>query len=992
MSIEGYVLSLFKRKRLYWVIIIFIIIAAFFRIPELQIWLLPKLKPSKFFVVTEFPNHSAEDTDLMVSLPISEMVSSVKSVERIRTISEHGKSIVQIDLRFGASLSEFKDQLYQTIFEMKDKLPFGVGSSLVSQGDAIERPFMEILIPKGNWKKFDSSDFHLKQLQFQLERISGVTEVRMFGKPQHSSFISINSNVFDLFPISIRDLEFQIQAAIQGGSLGKIDGYTNDTELKFAAEILTHKDLLKFPIYLGNGNSVPLGRLATVFESELPSEKLTRIDQKDSIYIAIYSDPSSNPLRVSSEVQTKLQILDSELNPHIFYDGSTELRNQLHQFGINIVWGLVFAFLFSYLLYRNWIPAIILFASVFFSLVLFFHFLLLFSISINLLSLGGISVGIGMLFDASNLTVFSIRKQLNKQSILGEAVSKGIRSILISLVSSSFTTIVVFIPLLVFPIKWKDFFFDSSVCIALLVFCSLISSLLIVPLLSLLFADSLRERKENLNRETYLFQLYKRSHDFLNRFCNRRFAIFTCFILFFGVFSFGAKWEVFPKQPSIGIRLQLSPRSNLSLQEELTFIYDLEQRIKHFDPRLSILVVPLNLRETKHQHPQKTIPIELKLMRAEKIKELETFLADVLSGSNWDWKLDSIQSEVSTALPFVSTDSIVFLHESWDELRNFTSEFARNNKLMLDGGFDFYPKKIYIEELSRNQIPVAELIPNETDFKQKYLYQQIPKYLGSIGETKQDLYLGIDSLDISLRNKKEIKKFSFKTKANDLTYVGSLFQSKMKESFDQYRREYGLFYMEWIGELSNINSLSIGTTNGLSLIKVSVKKEVGIFFLSLFVLLFLSFVFIYLSLVGIYESFGIPLFYLGISFFYLSITTFFVFLLFNTFHLGHYIGLIVLLGLSIDSISLFGERWIDCPENFSFSGRMESVFRWLLWPIFLNSGTTMMGFLPAIVFSSIGSEFTRSIALTMFVGIPVSVFFTFYIYPILFNRYLVRLQ
>lgn len=989
MSIRSYIHSLFQHKQLYWVICILLFIAVFFRISELEIWLLPKLTPASYFILTEYPNHSAEDTDLLVSLPISEMVSSVKSVERIRTMSEHGKSIVQINLQFGASVSEFKDELYQTILEMKDKLPLGVGNSRLLQGEVSETPFLEILIPKTKFGNAENFNFYLQQLFFQLERISGVTEVKRVAEPKNSTFISLDSQVLDLFPINIRDLEHQIQVAMRGGSLGSLEGYTKNTELKFAPEIRSSLNLHPFPINLGNGNSVSLGRLAKIYQSQLPSERITRINGMSTVYIAVFTDPSANPLKLSSEIKEKLKQFENELPSNIFYNGSDELENQLVQFGFNVIWGLFFAFLFSYFLYRSWTPALILFVSVLFSLILFFHLLLLFSISINLLSLGGISVGIGMLFDASNLSVFSIRKQLLNDVSAVEAVIEGLRSVLVSLFSSSLTTIVVFVPLLVYPMEWKDFFFDSGVCIALLVFCSLVSSVFIVPLISISFSDFLKPSGYNTNTENLILGFYERTYVFFQFWNYKAVVILLVLFLSFIIFSIGPKFEIFPKQKPVGVRLEMIPMQPIRLEDELAFVLDLERKIKRYDSNISVLVVPLDVKNTQNENPQIGIPIQWKLLRVSDHEKLKTFISDNLSKTNWDWKFESIESQVASTLPLVFVDSLLFFHDSWEELKRIAKEFEIKSKTLgFAGKFDFLPKQIILEEWDRNQIPVPDFIPNEEDLKLKFLYHQIPKYLGTVGETsKNNLYLGLDSFGPDSWNWKDLPSLSFKTKTNESTYISSLYQSRKKESYNQFRRDSGLFYMEWIGEYADSDPRLVLPSGPFSILKVSAKDQIQKFYLILVVLLLISFVFIYLALVGIYESFEIPFFYLSISFLYLAFTTTFVFILFQEFHLGHYLGLIVLLGLSIDSISLFGERWREIPAETIGFKRRELVFRWLVWPILLNSGTTMMGLIPVIVLGNQNSEFSKAIALTMFIGILISIVFVFYIYPTLFYRF-----
>ncbi|MCW7493882.1 efflux RND transporter permease subunit [Leptospira sp. 2 VSF19] len=989
MKLENYVFSLFKHKRLYWVLFFCFFLGVIFRLPELEIWLLPKLTPMRYYVVTDYPHHSAEDTDLSVSVPISEMVSSVKSVKRIRTDSEHGKSVVQIDLEFGASNLEFKDQLYQTILEMKDRLPLGARAPRLLQGEMKERPFIEILIPKGDRKESDSFNFSLQQLVFQLERISGVTEVRIKGEPKHSSFISLKSHVLDVFPITVRDLESQIHAAIRGGSLGKIEGYTKDTELKFASQVKNHEDLFEFPIDLRDGYSVNLGQLATIFDSELPNEKLTRLDGRSSVYLALFTDPTANPLKISSEVRKKLQNLDLTLSPFIFFDASNELRIQLKQFVINLVWSLLFAFLFSYLLYRSWVPAFILLTSVVFSLLLFFHLVLFFSISINLLSLGGISVGIGMLFDASNLVVFSIRKKLENNIILN-SVTKGIRSVLISLFSSSLTTIVVFIPLLVFPLEWNSFFYDSGICIALLVFCSFISSLWIVPLVIISFAESLKGADLNLTFESLLFLKYEKSYKIWEGLNKNKITLVICILALVSSIGFGFHWQVFPKQPNIGFSLLLAPKTTLSLTEELSVVHELQTEIQKINPNHPSLVVPREGFDPKKQNPNQAIPIEWKLLGLKKQKELESILSELLSTKKWDWKLEPIESQVAIALPFLPKDSIIFLHESAHELLKVTNQFnGIARELGFAGSLNFSPKQIIMEEWYRNQIPIPELILNEDDLMQRVLYKGNQLFLGTIGEAnKRDLYIGIDSSNFDFVGIPDSKNIRFKTKTYESTFIGSLFTSKKKDSYTEYHRESGLFYNEWVGESLGIDSNLFKKEGGLSVVFESAKKEIRRFYLILILLFLLSFVYIYLTLVGIYESFLIPCFYLGISLLYLAVTVASIFILFREFHLGHYIGLIILLGLSIDSISLFGEKWMEFQKEDPNEKKIEDSFRWLILPIGLNSGTTLMGILPVILFGVPGSEFSQTIALTMFVGIPISVFFVFYIYPVLFQKYM----
>ncbi|TGL25521.1 efflux RND transporter permease subunit [Leptospira yanagawae] len=978
-----------KRNRSCLVFVLFIFIVLLFRLQEIQIKLLPELTSLRYFIVTDFPNHSALDVDQTVSLPISNRVSSLKSVKKIRTSSIHGESSVQIDLQFGSKVSEFKDGLYQLLFEIKESLPIGVNTPKLSERSEYEQPFAEIVIPKSKNRNPLEFDYQLRGIIETLERISGVSSVSTFGDEKANILISMDQHYFNFFPIKLRDLEFQIQTGIQNGSLGKYYGAKDATEIKFQSEIADQFTLKQFPIHLGNGEFFPLDRVSRI--TNVPSGRnfLTRWKGEECIYIRIAADPKHNPLQIANQIESIVNENQGLKGIEIISSSASELKAQLFQFLFFFLISFGMALFFSYRLYQNLHGVIILSVSVTFTLVLFLHLLLLFSVSINLLSLSGISVGIGMLFDANNLTYYSIDTEWRKSEVLErfEVLEKGIRSIWTSLVSSSFTTIIVFLPLLLYVHEWREFFFDIGFCIILLIFCSLCSSIFFVPLFYLSLPRVVSKYPLPSKTFSFFVRFRKIFPLILHKKSVWRYSSLLGFPVLFFLFLYFPKFLIYPEPLPVGKTIQLFPKQMISNKELEEVLFRLSNACKTKESNLNLLVLPIGGKNT-NSLTQTVTPFQIKVWGEDQSWECLAKLTHFFPESKWTCKIVDIPSEISKSLPFQSQDHLTILNANWNLLVQFY-EKIKQTKQSFSGIFSYEPKQIFMEFLTPKKIPIGMEDSDPDEFRRQILYANQAKYLGSIGlGEKEDLYLSTNwKEDFVMKKKNSNQNVSTQTFSftKSVPYE-DFYDKKVETIYEEYKRESGLFYLEWLGGISQIQDLLQEKTNGFQFILHSRRDEIINFFTTLSSLLLISFSFVYLLLVAIYESFRKPFLHLFICMIVFLSVILILFLLVSEIHFGHYIGIVIVLGISVDNISLYDEKWREFNSIKNSEIRNTKVLNWIEKPILLNSGTTVFGLLPIIAMNLSGMEFVRSIAISMFVGISVSLFYFYTLYPKLFAK------
>lgn len=979
-----------SRNSLCLVLVIFFCILLLFRWKEMNLELLPDLTSLRYFVVTEFPNHSAFDIDQTVSLPMSNQFSTLKSVKRIRTSSLHGESTIQIDLQFGSSVSEFKDGLYQLLYEIKESLPYGVQTPKLLERNEYEKPLIEILIPRIQNFKNPAFSYHTKRFIEDVERISGVIHVNVFGEEKSNLLITLNQNYFSFYPIKLRDLEFQVQAGLQSGSLGKFLGTTKETEIKFQSEIENLKSLQEFPIHFGNGEFLPLGKFSEITRVDSVKKRFTLWNGEESVYLGIAADPKQNPLRISSEIERLIRQNDQLQGVTIVSNSSWELKTQLMQFLFFFFLSFAFALLFSYLLYQNIHSVVILSLSVSFTLVLFLHLMDLFSLSINLLSLSGISVGIGMLFDANNLTYYSINSEWKTSSRLPapEVLTRGIRSIWTSLLSSSFTTIIVFLPLLLYVHEWREFFSNIGLCIILLVFSSLLSSLFIVPLFYVSFKRKMILPSSDSIDLNSFEKLRNRISSKLNR--KRVFFLSSLFIVLLILlcsFSF-PKFLIYPETVPIGKTIQLIPKQNLLIAEVKDTLDHLTPVCSKNKANVDWLVLPKG-EETIPHFSNVAIPLQIKVLGDEETEECVKMILSFLNESRWNRKIVNIQSEITRSLPFQSEDSFTILNENWEWLVQFFQNFQFHTKEE-NGRFSYEPKPITMEFWTQKKIPVGIGDMDLEEIQRRILYANDAKYLGSLGlGEKLDLFLSTKGKGKSVPQEgMEKENLENNSSVIETIPLKRFFDQKLLNTYEEYKRDSGLYYLEWIGE-NQLKEVIIGwKQKGFQFLEHSYAEDVVSFFLILFSLLLVSFLFVYLLLVAIYESFQKPLLHLSICFFVFLSVVFILLVISSEIHFGHYIGIVIVLGVSVDNVSLFDEKWKEYSLIQNKEERIQKVLHWLEKPILLNSGTTMFGVLPVILFPIHGMEFVRSIAFSILIGVLISLFFLYCFYPHIFSKYI----
>ncbi|MCW7504783.1 efflux RND transporter permease subunit [Leptospira paudalimensis] len=974
-------------NRLCWVSMILMFIGIYFQMNRFRFQLLPNLTPLQYQITTSFANHSAEEVDQTLSLPMSKRISSLKAVKQIRTHSEHGLSKIKILLQSEVSVWEFKEELFQLLFEIKDELPLGVGTPKVQMGSENQNPFFEFTISKRTNLPKENFSFLINQLKYKLERISGVIEVKKIGDSESFGLIHLRDTLLNLHPVKIKDIELQIISAMQAGSLGKLFDVGRETEIKYGPEISSLEEIRKFPIHLGDSKYITLEEIAETSILQSSVNQIVQNGGNDSVYFAIYADRAQDPLKLSSQIQRILKEYKQSIQPIVYSDTSTELTKQLVQFFFFLLASLLCALIFSYSLYKEWFPVLCLLFSVIFSLVCFFHLMNLFAISVNLLSISGISVGIGMLFDSNNLIYYSIQSECKKGGVNVRTVTDGVRNVLISLFCSGLTTMVVIFPLLLYAHEWRDFFYDIGLSIVLLIFSSLVTSVTVVPLLFLTFNPTLRKKTDQ--KEKVLFHLSLDSNMIFHwKHCIVILCL-TFLFLTFVLYPHQDQFHIFPKPKPIGKLIHVEPKYKIQFLEETFLMNEILNRSNGNQLSQNIVILPQNIHSDQMDPNINAVPFVIKYFDFDGSEQWLSETLQLINLNRWQVAVSELHSELSHSLPFLPVDKIVFLHENWEELNRFANQVLHlKTEEKLGGNFYFIPSPIKMKVWKSKIVPNSEVQPDIDDLEINLLYRNSPKFLGNLGKVYPlPMYLSIGKGGEESKNTPSSSLPVFKSAGKDPIFPESLFQMTEQNSYSVYQRESGKFYLEWGGEIGIETSILTNKIEGLQYYINSSKKETFDFYMTLFVLLICSYTLIYLALVGIYESFYRPFLYLSISFCYFLSVTVLLIITIPEIHFGHYMGLVILIGLSIDSISLYGERWELTREIPNISLRIKTVFDWLQKPILLNFGSTFFGLLPVVFIVFPGSEFVRAIAVTMCIGILVSYVFVFYLYPKIFKNF-----
>lgn len=471
-------------------------VMALFRLP---VALLPSLSYPALVIWTSWEDVSPERVEQSVTIPIEQAVVGVPGVRDITSRSQLGGSFVRLDFGWNSDLDFAALDVRQKLDRVAGALPDSAERPLVLRVDPSDRPILMIAMGEiGAPDPTPSQLIDLKQIgesvvARRLEQLDGVARVRVTGGYQREIQVSIDPDRMAAYGIDM----LQVERALQDANLSLAGGTIQKGPFRYMVEVsgkFRSVDEVAAAVVSGQGRpSVRLTELATVREGVARRHGMVRFDGREVLLLLVERRPDANTVKTAAEARQALEDLKSELpgiGLDVVVDESVFIEAAIDGVIEALVWGglLAVGILLFFLRRPRLLAAVALAVPLSLAIALVFFDLL--HITLNLISLSGLALGVGLLVDNSIVVVENIARLREEGLSPRVAAAQGATEVAGAITASTLTTLAVFVPLTFVEGLAGRLFRDQSLAVVCSVGASLLVALTVVPLVAS------RDRKE----------------------------------------------------------------------------------------------------------------------------------------------------------------------------------------------------------------------------------------------------------------------------------------------------------------------------------------------------------------------------------------------------------------------------------------------------------------------------------------------------------------
>ncbi len=465
-------------------------ILAMFRLP---VALLPSLTYPALLIWTSWPEMPPEQIERRVTLPVEQAVAGIPGVADVTGRSQLGGSLVRLDFGWSTDLDYAALETRQKLDRLTGQLPDRVERPLVMRIDPSERPVLVLALGATDDTDLTPGQLmDLKQLgedvvARRLEQLDGVARVRVTGGYRREIRIDVQPHRMATYSVHLQALERALREAnvsLAGGTIQKgpfryaveISGEFRDSAEVAATVVSEHG---KPPVRLAD--------VADVREGMARRRGLVRLDGREVLLLLVERRPGANTVKTAAEARRVLEDLQHELpgvDIDVVVDESGFIEAAIGGVVQALLWGGLLAVVILLLFLRRPRLLTAVAVSVPLSLVLalvLFDFL---GMTLNLISLSGLALGVGLLVDNSIIVVENIARLREKGLGVYEAAAAGAAEVAGAITASTLTTLAVFLPLTFAEGLAGRLFRDQSLAVACSVGASLLVALTVVPLIA----------------------------------------------------------------------------------------------------------------------------------------------------------------------------------------------------------------------------------------------------------------------------------------------------------------------------------------------------------------------------------------------------------------------------------------------------------------------------------------------------------------------------
>jgi len=452
---------------------------------RLPVDLLPDVTYPTVTVRVGYPGVGPQEIEQMLTRPIEQAVSAVAGLEQVNSTSQEGSSIIRLSFRWGTDLNEAMDDLRTRLDRVRGRLPLEAEALTIFRLDSNAQPIMSLGI-EGDYDRVTLREIAENQLAPRLERVNGVASVTAGGGLRRQIHVELSKEKVAALDLPVERINALLRTENQNTPLGEVAQGERMYLLRSAAQFQNLDEIRNLVLMTRNGVPIYLRDVAEVKDTTEDIRSLLRINGKAGVRMQVQKQSGTNTVEIAEAVKAEIERINREMpniKLNVLDDSSVYIRRSINSVQEHALLGSLLVTLIIFAFLRSFRSTLIVCTSIPISVIGTFALLYFAGFTLNVMTFGGLALGIGMVVDASIVVLENAFRHMEHGKDRVTAAIEGSEEVWSAIVASILTHIAVFVPLLFLTGISSILFRQLSVVVIFSLLMSLLVAVTLVPVL-----------------------------------------------------------------------------------------------------------------------------------------------------------------------------------------------------------------------------------------------------------------------------------------------------------------------------------------------------------------------------------------------------------------------------------------------------------------------------------------------------------------------------
>jgi HAE1 family hydrophobic/amphiphilic exporter-1 len=453
---------------------------------KLAINLLPDLSFPKITVVTQYPGSGPEEIEKFITAPLEGPLAAITGVKKINSVSQEGVSIITLEFHWGTDMDFALLHTKEKTEEVRDQLPDDHEAPMIMEMDPSASPIMIAILTSKTVSLKDQKETAEFIIKPRLEQLEGISAVEIRGGDVEEISVEIDPEKIKNLGINLTNVTRAIDENNDSPAGGTVKKDKFRYTLKIEGELKRPEEIEAIVVSNLRGRNIIIKDIGRAFYKNKLKDGDIRFNSASAISLLLYRESGGDTVKATETAEKALKTIAEELGNIQFFIVSKEAElivASINSLKFSLLLGAILAIFILLLFLQNYRDPTLISIVIPISIISTFVLMFFFDVQVNIMSLGGLVLGVGMFVDNCIIVLESIFRHRDKEKLIPSVIN-GAKEVSGAITASTFTTISIFLPVIYLYGVTGKLFRDLALTVSFSLLSSLVVAVTLLPALS----------------------------------------------------------------------------------------------------------------------------------------------------------------------------------------------------------------------------------------------------------------------------------------------------------------------------------------------------------------------------------------------------------------------------------------------------------------------------------------------------------------------------